>query len=182
MTFLSYSAGIPPDIVPSLLPQVKSYITTSDIPLLSQALTIVALLLELAPSTTFPMVEREILPGIYQIAHSPLLAGAALEAMLAFFEALVMADNQIATHVVPSLVISVEKAPKADASPANVSKCVAQVVKSQQGVAAGTIAEYSKHIKVGDTIGRVSRSLLTRNYYRRRARPNLPSWSSAFSF
>ncbi|KAF4584667.1 hypothetical protein EYR40_004654 [Pleurotus pulmonarius] len=143
----SYSAGIPADIVPSLLPQVKSYITTSDIPLLSQALNIVALLLELSPSTTFPIVEREILPGIYQIAHSPLLSGAALESMLAFFEALVMADNQIATHVVPSLVISVEKAPKADASPANVSKCVAQVVKSQQGVAAGTIAEYSKHIK-----------------------------------
>lgn len=126
------------------------------------------------------MVEREILPGIYQIAHSPLLSGAALESMLAFFEALVMADNQIATHVVPSLVISVEKAPKADASPTNVSKCVAQVVKSQQGVAAGTIAEYSKHIKVSDVLVRLGRSLLIL-INRRPARPNLPSLSSAFS-
>ena len=93
-------------------------------------------------------MERDLLPDIYHIAHSPLVSGAALDSLLSFFSALVQADNQISTHVVPNLVIAVEKAPKAEASPGNVAKCIAQVVKSQQAVAAGTIAEYSKNIKV----------------------------------
>ncbi|KAF8878431.1 armadillo-type protein [Infundibulicybe gibba] len=143
----SYSVGIPSDLAPSLIPQVRAYLSTSDISLLCQALTILALLLELSPSTTFPEIERDLLPDIYRIAHSPLVTGAALDALLSFFSALVQADNQIATHIVPNLVVTVEKAPKADSSPANVAKCVAQVVKSQQGVAAGTIAEYAKNLK-----------------------------------
>lgn len=98
--------------------------------------------------TAFPEVEQDLLADIYRIAHSPLVSGAALDTLFRFFAALVQADNQIATHLVPNLVISVEKAPKSDASPANVAKCIAQVVKSQQGVAAGTIAEYSKNLKV----------------------------------
>ncbi|OBZ78570.1 Cullin-associated NEDD8-dissociated protein 1 [Grifola frondosa] len=124
-----YSAGIPADLPPNLIPPLKAYITTSDISLLSQALSIVALLLQLAPSTTFPEVERDVLKDAYDIAHSPL------------------ADVQIAAHVVPNLVFSVEKAPRSEASLGNVSKCVGQVVKSQHGIAAGTIAEFSKHLK-----------------------------------
>ncbi|KII94441.1 hypothetical protein PLICRDRAFT_172091 [Plicaturopsis crispa FD-325 SS-3] len=143
-----YQSGIPAEIPPVLIPQVKAYVSTADISLLSQSLTVLALLLELSPSTTFPEIEREILADIYAIAHSPLVSGVALEAVLAFFEALVQADNQIATHVVPSLVKSVESEGKSVAtSYANVAKCVAGVVKSQQGVAAGTIAEFSKHLK-----------------------------------
>lgn len=130
------------------MPQIKHYISTSDISLLSQSLIILATLLELSPATSFPEVERDILKEIYTIAHSPLVSGAALDAMLVFFGALVHADNQIASHVVPSLVASAEKVPKAESSPANVAKCVAQVVKVQKGVAAGMIAEFSKHIKV----------------------------------
>ena len=98
--------------------------------------------------TTFPEVERDLLSGVYVIAHSPLVSGAALDSALAFFSALVQADVQIATHVVPNLVISMEKSKEGQKSSANVAKCVAQVVKSQQGIAAGTIAEYSKHLRV----------------------------------
>ncbi|KAF9007899.1 armadillo-type protein [Cyathus striatus] len=143
----SYASGIPADLSAIIIPQVKTYLTTSDISLLSHALSTLALLLELSPITTFPEVERDLLGEIYNIAHSPLVAGSALEALFRFFSALVQADNQIATHVVPNLVISAEKAPKAESSPSNVAKCIAQVVQSQQAVAAGTIAEYSKNIK-----------------------------------
>lgn len=146
--FYRYKAGIPADLPPHLIPTLKSYITTSDISLLSQSLSIVALLLQLAPSTTFPEVEKELLKDIYDIAHSPLVSGAALDSVLAFFAALVEADGQIATHVIPNLVIAVEKAPKTEASPANVARCVGQVANSQRGVAAGTIVEFSKHLKV----------------------------------
>ncbi|KDQ53024.1 hypothetical protein JAAARDRAFT_137841 [Jaapia argillacea MUCL 33604] len=144
-----YKSGIPADLPPNLVPQLKNFVTTTDIALLASTLTTLSLLLQLSPSITFPEVERELLKDIYDIAHSPLLAGAALDSLLAFFSALVVADRQIATHVVPNLVISLDKAPRAEASPANVAKCIAQVVRSQQGVAAGTIAEFSKHVKKG---------------------------------
>ncbi|KAG5725387.1 Cullin-associated NEDD8-dissociated protein 1 [Termitomyces sp. T112] len=143
----SYTTGIPPGLAPALIAQVKPYISITDIALLSQALSILALLLKLTPRTTFPEVEKHLLLSIYEISHSSLLTANALDSLLSFYAALVQADNQISTHVVPNLVISVEKAPKAEASPANVAKCIAQVVKSQPNVAAGTIAEYSKYIK-----------------------------------
>lgn len=129
------------------MPEIKPYISTSDIALLAQALTVIAILLEIAPNTTFPEVEHDVLNDIYAISHSPLVSGPALDALFKFYAALVQADNQIATHIVPNLVISSEKAPKAENSPSNVAKCVAQVVRNFQGVAAGVIAEYSKNIK-----------------------------------
>ncbi|KAK7001853.1 Cullin-associated nedd8-dissociated protein 1 [Favolaschia claudopus] len=143
----SYTEGVPAALPPALVPQIKPYLSTSDIPLLSQGLSLLALLLELAPTTTFPEIESDLLPDVYRIAHSPLVSGAALDSLLSFCAALVSADNQIATHLVPNLVIAVEKAPKADASPSNVAKAVAQIVKSQQAIAAGTIAQYAKNIK-----------------------------------
>ncbi|PPQ63540.1 hypothetical protein CVT24_004770 [Panaeolus cyanescens] len=143
----SYKSGLAADLAPNLIPQVKNYISTSDISLLSQALSILALLLELSPSTSFPEVEHDLLNDIYAVAHSPLVSGVALESLFRFFTALVQADNQIATHLVPNLVNTADKAPKAESSPGNVAKCVAQVVKSQLGIAAGTIAEYSKALK-----------------------------------
>ena len=130
-----------------MIPQIKVYISTSDISLLAQALNTLALLLELSPALTFPEVEHSLLNDIYNVTHSPLVSGVALESLFRFYGSLVQADNQIATHVVPSLVISAEKVAKADSSSSNVAKCIAQVIKSQQGVAAGTIAEYSKNIK-----------------------------------
>lgn len=144
----SYQSGVPADLPVSLIPQVKNYISTSDISLLSQTLSTSALLLELSPAQTFPEIEHDILTEIYTVAHSPLVSGAALDSLFRFFAALVQADNQIATHVVPNLVISAEKVPKAENSPSNVAKCVAQVVKNSLGVAAGAIAEYSKYLKV----------------------------------
>ncbi|KAI6094438.1 armadillo-type protein [Pisolithus croceorrhizus] len=143
-----YQPGMPADLPPSLVSQIKVYINTSDISVLSQALCILVLLLELAPETSFPPIERELLADIYPIAHSPLVSGAALDALLSFFSALVEADDQIATHVVPGLVVAVQKSGgKGDVNPMNVAKCIGEIVKSQQGVAAGTIAEYSKYIK-----------------------------------
>jgi cullin-associated NEDD8-dissociated protein 1 len=143
-----YQSGVPPDLATALVPQVKSYISALDISLLSQSLTILTVLLELSPSTTFPEVERDVLADVYDIARSPLVTGATLDSVLSFFHWLVQADRQIATHVVPNLVTSVEKVPKAEGSPSNVAKCIAQVVRSEQGVAAGTIAEYAKALKV----------------------------------
>jgi cullin-associated NEDD8-dissociated protein 1 len=107
------------------------------------------LLLEQAPSVTFPIVEKELLSDVYKTAHSSLISGTALDNLMSFFGALVKADNQIATRLVPNLVLSVEKAPnKAENNSANVARCIGYIVQNAQSIAAGTIAEYSKNIKV----------------------------------
>lgn len=138
---------VPADLPPALIGQLKPYISTADISLLAAALNIAALLLELAPAATFPEVEHDLLQDIYAVAHSPLVSGAPFESVLNFFAALVQADMEIATHVVPNLVIAIDKAPKSEASQANIARCIGQVVKCQQTVAAGTIAEFAKHLK-----------------------------------
>ena len=121
----------------------------SDIPLLAQAVAIIALLLRLAPSITFPLVERAFLKEVSTISCSPLASGVALESLLSFYGSLVEADMQIASHVIPNLVAVADKAPKSEVSYSNVAKCVAEVVKNQQGIAAGTISEFTRHLKVG---------------------------------
>lgn len=132
-------------------------------------------MLELVPATTFLEVEHDLLKNIYDIAHSPLIAGVPFESVLEFFATLVQADMQIATHVVPNLVIAVDKAPKAEASQANVAKCIGQVVKCQQTVAAGTIAEFAKHLRVSSVlfkgVSRRAHKFLSRR--RRRNHPRL---------
>ncbi|KAI0757560.1 TIP120-domain-containing protein [Daedaleopsis nitida] len=141
--------AMPADLPANLIPTLKPYMNSTDISLLGAALDIIALLLELSPKTTFPEVEREVLADAYLIAHAPLLSGAPFESLLSFFSALVEADMQIATHVVPNLVSAVEKVPRHEASLPNVAKCVGQVVKSQRAVAAGTIAEFARHLRAG---------------------------------
>jgi cullin-associated NEDD8-dissociated protein 1 len=68
--------------------------------------------------------------------------------MLTFYEALVLADPQIATRIVPSLVLEIEKGVKATTSPPNVAKCLAKVVNADLTIAAGTIREFTNILKV----------------------------------
>jgi cullin-associated NEDD8-dissociated protein 1 len=143
-----YGPGLPADLPCTLLQHLRPYISTSDMPLLAHAVAIIALLLRLAPSTTFPLVERDFLKDVTVISCSPLASGVALESLLSFYGSLVEADIQIASHVIPNLVSVVEKPPKSEISYSNVAKCVAEVVKNQQGIAAGTISEFTRYLKV----------------------------------
>lgn len=144
-----FSNGIPEDLVLTVVEQMKPYITTNDISLLSHALSTIALLLYLSPSQTYPAVEAEYLKDIYIIAHSPLLSGSSLESLLSFFAALVKADTQIATHVIPNLTIPLQKTKKGDASFSNIAKCIGVIVRCHPSLAAGTTAEFSKALKKG---------------------------------
>jgi cullin-associated NEDD8-dissociated protein 1 len=143
-----YGPGLPADLPSTLLQHLRPYISTSDMPLLAHAVAIIALLLRLAPSATFPLVERDFLKDVTVISCSPLASGVALESLLSFYGSLVEADIQIASHVIPNLVSVVEKPPKSEISYSNVAKCVAEVVKNQQGIAAGTISEFTRYLKV----------------------------------
>lgn len=143
-----FNNGVPPHLVTTIVEQMKPYISTNDIALLSHALSVLALLLQVAPEQTYPAVETEYLKDIYNIAHSPLLSGASLDALLLFFARLVEADDEIATHVIPSLTIPLQKQKKGDASYSNIAKCIGIIVRCHPSLAAGTIAEFSRALKV----------------------------------
>jgi cullin-associated NEDD8-dissociated protein 1 len=98
-----YDNGVPINLLCTLIPQLKSYISTTNISLQLQALSLFALLLQLSPKSTFLEVECEVLEDVYGITYSPLTSGAMLDSVLMFFRALVKADFQIAMHVVSLL-------------------------------------------------------------------------------
>jgi cullin-associated NEDD8-dissociated protein 1 len=127
--------------------QLKQYLTIADITVLSQALTTLSVLLRLYPRVTYPVIESQILAIISSLVCSPMVAGAALNSTEEFYGTLVSADNQIASHVIPGLFTALDRVGR-EGSAANVSKCIARVVRSAMGIAAGTIAEFTKHIKV----------------------------------
>ncbi|EJD55111.1 TIP120-domain-containing protein [Auricularia subglabra TFB-10046 SS5] len=145
----AYTNGLPAQLPAQLLPQLAQYLSTGDIALFAQALLTHAALLQLAPQVTFPLVEKQVLPTVYGLTPSPLISGATLDALQAFYASLVEADAQIATHIVPNLIRSLDKAPPTERSAGNVAKCVSRIVRSQMGVAAGVIAEFSKYIRKG---------------------------------
>lgn len=144
---MRYQSGVPPELAPHIIPQLSPYLTTLNITLLSQSLTTLTILLQFSPSS-FPVVESSVLKDIYPISHSPLVSGTSLDALLGFFGALVEADDQIASHLVPGLVTALKRADPSEAVPANVAKVLGRIVRSQTSVAAGVIAEFSKALRV----------------------------------
>ena len=146
--YIRYKNPIPTDLPPALLPLLSPYLGTGDIALLSHSCVVMTVLLNLAPDKSYPFIEANLLKEIYRLSLSPLVSGASLDSMLAFYDALVQADQQIATRIVPSLVLEVEKGIKVATSTANVSKCIARTVQSNRSIAAGAIAEFTKLLKV----------------------------------
>ncbi|KAJ6532674.1 hypothetical protein DFH09DRAFT_1092683 [Mycena vulgaris] len=84
-------------------------------------------------------IKSDRIPQSYRIAHLLLVSGAALDSLCG---ALVSANDRLTTHLVPNLVIAVEKALRADMSP------------NHQGSATGTVALYGVHpnFKVGSIL------------------------------
>jgi cullin-associated NEDD8-dissociated protein 1 len=145
---LGCRGGIPDQFITETISQLKQYLTIADITVLSQSLTTLSLLLKTYPRVTYPIVEKEAMTLVSGLACSPLVSGTTLNAVEEFYGNLVETDNQIASHVIPSLVLGLDKA-GAEGSPANVSKCIARVVRSAPGITAGTVAEFTKHVAVG---------------------------------
>ena len=141
------SGDISSDLVRNIIQQLKQYLVITDITVLSAALLTLSELLKYYPKVSYSPVESQVLPATYQLACSPLVTGPALESILQFFGTLVEADGQIANHVIPGLMKNMDEL-GSDTSPSNVSKCLAKIVSVQMRIAAGTIAEFTKYIKV----------------------------------
>ena len=119
----------------------------SELSELSEALLALSGLIKYYPTVSYPLVESQVLPATYQLAYSPLITDPALDSILQFFGTLVEADGQIATYMICGLLKNMDEL-GSDASPSNVSKCLAKIVSVQMEFAAVTIAEVTKYIKV----------------------------------
>lgn len=131
----------------TLIENLLPYLTSSDPTLLLHTLTLLTFLLRSWPKNWFPAIEHKILPKTYPLATESLLTSS-LDALRGFFYALASADEQIASHLVGGLKIAFDKSGGGVGIAGNVSKCLGAVVRAQRPIAAGTINEFAKHIKV----------------------------------
>lgn len=107
-------------------------------------------MLGMSPQETYPIVEQDTLPSIYQCAVSPLLSSAMLDVILDLFRLLVVADPPIANRVIPGLTTTWEKT--SSGSAVNTGRSIGAVVQAETSLVAGTVSEFAKTIKVLFTI------------------------------
>jgi cullin-associated NEDD8-dissociated protein 1 len=139
---------MPDDLQDTLVDNLLPYLTPSDPTLLLHSLELLTFLLRSWPKTWFAPTERKVLARVYPLACEPLLLPSSLDALLGFVYALAEADGEIAGHLVGGLKIAFEKSAGGVVVAGNVSKCLGAVVMAQRPIAAGTISEFAKHIKV----------------------------------
>jgi len=149
--------------VPALVTDLQPFITEQDLYNLPLALNVITVLLATQPAAK-AVVEAEILPRVYALVRTPLITGLPLEAVLAFFEALIAPDQELALKVIPELlkVVGKEKtlanaaAGEAQAT-RTTAKCVGVVVKAAPRDRAGVIAEFAKQIEVRAAVSSLRR-------------------------
>ncbi|PWN51713.1 TIP120-domain-containing protein [Violaceomyces palustris] len=144
----------------SKLEQSSSNLILSEVqPLLSQdvdmnllplVLQNVGLILKAQPSSLSD-VQDSILPDVYGLLRSPLAQGPALDALLAFFKALVSADPSIADDTITRLLSSLEK-PGSDSAAgthtySTISRCIGAVVIESRRSAPKVVERASKALQ-----------------------------------
>lgn len=147
MKYDRYQAGLPSELITIVIPQLLPYLAVDELSHFTNSLAVITLLLQMAPRAAYPVAESDILPIIYKYAVSQLPAGL-LESIVEFLKALVAADSPIANRLIPGLTISLEKASAGAASPLNASRCIGAVVRCEMGLAAATVNEFAKSLKV----------------------------------
>lgn len=113
----------------------------------TNTLAVVTLLLQIAPKDTFSIAESDVLPLVYKCAVGQ-LPSTLLDSLVAFLSSLVTADPPIANRLIPGISASLEKTPAASASPLNASRCIGAIVRCEMGLAAATVSDFAKALKV----------------------------------
>jgi len=143
-----YQSGLPAGLVATIIPQLLPYFAIEELSHFTNSLTIITLMLQMAPRDAYQIAEAEILPIIYRCAVSHLPTGLLLDSVVEFLGSLVAADPPIANRLIPGLTASLEKTTPNSASPLNASRCIGAVVRSEMGLAAATVNDFAKSLKV----------------------------------
>lgn len=132
----------------TIVPQLLPYLAVQEVSHFTNSLAVINLMLRMAPQEVYQVAEADVLPVIYKCAVSHLPSGTLLDSIIDFFGSLVVADPPIATRLILGLTTSLEKAPAGSASPLNASRCIGGIVQSDMSLAAATVNDVAKSIKV----------------------------------
>ncbi|KAK4052490.1 hypothetical protein OIV83_002292 [Microbotryomycetes sp. JL201] len=142
----SSDGALTDDHVQAVANELQPLLNDGDVNLLPLALQTSTTLLTAVPSSN-NIVSSDLLPSIYDLVESPLVQGAAVDALLDFFAACV----KTATAQPPELVKAFARVedPEAisDQGLATASRCICVVVKEAPEIADGVITEYSSVVQ-----------------------------------
>ncbi|KAL8293671.1 hypothetical protein RQP46_000372 [Phenoliferia psychrophenolica] len=150
--------SLPPATSKALLGDLQPLVNDADINLLPPALDAIATVLVNDPKS-IAQVQQSILPRVFELVQSPLLQGASLDALLAFFTALIRAGAPPLplVEVLAQSANSVKKTVEASGtqsgmqSLATSSRCIGVIVRDAPHIAEGVVKEYSSSIKGSKT-------------------------------
>ena len=142
--------GYPPGLISSVIAQINPYLTLTELSHFTNSISVITQMLRTSPPEVYGLVEKDILPLIYPSVVSTTVTATLLDALLDFFTALVQADSQIASRLVAGFTVSLDQiSVSAGSTPAiNTSKCIAVAIRSEPSLAAGTILDFARSLKV----------------------------------
>ncbi|NXI58463.1 CAND1 protein, partial [Chloroceryle aenea] len=151
----NYSDSLKPAMIEAVLTELPALITENDMHVSQVAIVFLTTLAKVYPSC-ISKISGSILGEIFQLVHSPLLQGGALNAILDFFQALVLTKTPTMGHseLMKQLTAPVYPSSSAGASATlhkqayhSVAKCVAALSSACPKEAPATVNQFIQDVK-----------------------------------
>ncbi|XP_014297197.1 cullin-associated NEDD8-dissociated protein 1 [Microplitis demolitor] len=144
----SYSSSLNTDLLDKVTTELTALLNESDLHIAQLTLTLLTTIAKLHP-VALNRITDSILPEILVLVKSPLLQGAALSAMLEFFQALVQADIPGVGYqeLLSMLIEPVNKSVLHKQAYHSLAKCAAALTITWQQEAHGVVEQFIKNVQ-----------------------------------
>ncbi|KAM7096038.1 cullin-associated NEDD8-dissociated protein 1-like isoform 3-T3 [Ciconia maguari] len=151
----NYSDSLKPAMIESVLTELPALITESDMHVSQVAITFLTTLAKVCPSC-ISKISGSVLAEIFQLVHSPLLQGGALNAIIDFFQALVLTKTATMgySELMKQLTAPIYSSGSAGASVTlhkqayySVAKCVAALSSACPKEASAIVNQFIQDVK-----------------------------------
>lgn len=150
--------NLPLKITGSLIPDLKPFISASDLTNLPYALSVLTGMLKAPKFGIQPSIENDILPAVIGLIKSPSIHGSSLEALQEFFTTYTTIDPDSAIRMVPNIVklFDVRQPVNSIATAgegstvtyATAAKCIGVILKQSEENFAGILSQFIKPVQV----------------------------------
>lgn len=157
-TLLRLRDQLPKKTAASLIPDLNTFISASDLTNLPYALSVLTGMLKTPKSSIKPSLETDLLPSVVDLVKSPSIHGSSLEALLDFFATYTAADPDSSIRTVPNIVklFDVRQPVSAIATAgegstityATAAKCIGVILKHSHDNFAGILTQFIKPVQV----------------------------------
>lgn len=149
---------LPKKTAGSLIPELKPFISASDLTNLPYVLSVLTGMLKTPKSAIKPSIEKDLLPSVVDLTKSPSIHGSSLEALQDFFATYTAADPDSSIRMVPNIVklFDVRQPVSAIAiagegstvTYATAAKCIGVILKHSRENFAGILTQFIKPVQV----------------------------------